>query len=369
MKIGVIRQRYTPIGGAERYLDAVIRELMARGHEVHVFANSWRGDSDGFTFHHVPMVRASSFLKVLSFALSARKVVRRARCDLVFSLERTLEQDVYRAGDGCHREWLRRRGQFVPPLKKLSIRLNPLHQTLMRIERRTFSPECTGRVIANSHRGKREIVELYGYPAERIDVVHNGVDTRRFTMRKEREPEDRVTLLFVGTGWERKGLGFAIRALAALPEHVRLRVAGKGNLREYQSLAEASGVGRRVEFLGTGEDIVGVYQKADLLVHPAVYEPFANVCLEALACGLPVITSAANGASEIIQQGKNGAVVEHPEQIEALAAAIGPFLDHRRRAEASRAARATAEAHGLEAHITETLRVLTLSLVEKSKRE
>jgi UDP-glucose:(heptosyl)LPS alpha-1,3-glucosyltransferase len=369
MKIGVIRQRYTPIGGAERYLDGVIRELVARGHDVHVFANSWRGDSDGFTFHRVPMVRVSSFLKVLSFALSARKVVRQARCDLVFSLERTLEQDVYRAGDGCHREWLRRRAQFVSPLKRLNIRLNPLHQTLMRIERRTFSPRCTGRIIANSRRGKREIVELYGYPAEGIEVIHNGVDTRRFTPRKGTVPGNGVTLLFVGTGWERKGLGFAVRSLAALPAHVRLRVAGKGNVGEYRSLAETVGVAQRVEFIGTGEDIVGVYQNADLLVHPAIYEPFANVCLEALACGLPVITSAANGASEVIEPGENGAVVERPERIESLAAAIAPFLDRERRAKASRAARGTAEAHGLEAHITETLRVLTLSLVGKANRE
>jgi len=365
MKIGVIRQRYTPIGGAERYLDGVIHGLVARGHDVHVFANAWRGHSD-FTFHRVPMVRITSFLKVLSFALFARKVVRQAECDLVFSLERTLQQDVYRAGDGCHREWLRRRAPFVSPLKRLNIRLNPLHQTVMRIERRTFSRQCTGRIIANSHRGKREIVELYGYPAERIDVIHNGVDTRRFTVGKERGPSEGVTLLFVGTGWERKGLGFAIRALSALPAHVRLRVAGKGNVREYQALAERAGVAKRVEFIGTGQDIAGVYQQADLLVHPAIYEPFANVCLEALACGLPVITSAVNGASEILEHGKNGAVVEHPEEAEGLAAAIGLFLDSGRRAEASRAARARAEAHGLEAHITETLRVLTLSLVAKA---
>jgi UDP-glucose:(heptosyl)LPS alpha-1,3-glucosyltransferase len=369
MKIGVIRQRYTAIGGAERYLDGVIRELVARGHDVHVFANSWPSDSKGFTFHRVPMVRVTSFLKVLSFAVSATTAVRQARCELVFSLERTLDQDVYRAGDGCHREWLRQRARFVSPLKKLNILLNPLHQTLLAIERATFSPRCTGRIIANSHRGKKEIVELYGYPAERIDVIHNGVDTGRFKPGKERLPGDRVTLLFAGTGWERKGLAFAIRALASLPLHVRLRVAGKGNVSQYQALARTVGVAQRVEFVGANEDIAEVYQQADLLVHPAIYEPFANVCLEALACGLPVITSAANGASEIIAEGKNGAVVEHPEQSAALAGAIGPFLDYGRRAEASRAARATAEAHGWEAHITETLRILTLSLVEKSNRE
>jgi UDP-glucose:(heptosyl)LPS alpha-1,3-glucosyltransferase len=360
VKIGVIRQRYTAIGGAERYLDGIIRQLVALGHDIHVFANSWRGNSEGFTFHRVPMLRLSSVLKVLSFAVFVQRVVQREKCDLVFSLERTLDQDVYRAGDGCHREWLRQRARFLTPLRKLSIQLNPLHQTIMAIERGTFSTRCTGRIIANSHRGKREIVELYGYPAERIHVIHNGVDIRRFKPPKERLVSDKVTLLFVGTGWERKGLAFAIRAIRALPGNVRLSVVGKGNVRACQRLAESLGVRDRVEFQGTNDDIVTAYQQADLLVHPAIYEPFANVCLEALACGLPVITSAANGASEVIQQGINGVVVEQPEQVDTMAAAIQPFLRAEVRAEASRHARATAEAHTLEAHVNETLRILTM---------
>jgi UDP-glucose:(heptosyl)LPS alpha-1,3-glucosyltransferase len=360
VKIAVIRQRYTAIGGAERYLDAIISQLVARGHDVHVFANAWRGESQGFTFRRVPMVRGMSFLKVLSFALFARQVVEREKCDLVFSLERTLKQDIYRAGDGCHREWLRQRARFLTPSRRLSVELNPLHRTIMAIDQRTFSPQNTGRIIANSHRGKREIIELYGYPAEHIHVVHNGVDIARFTPPKQRPASEKVILLFVGTGWERKGLGFAIQALATLPANVHLRVVGKGDTAAYQRIAEAAGVRDRVDFAGTSEEITAAYQRADLLVHPAIYEPFANVCLEALACGLPVITSAANGASEIIEAGKNGAVVERPENPEMLAATIRPFLDATFRSAAAGHARATAERHRLDAHVDETLRILTM---------
>jgi UDP-glucose:(heptosyl)LPS alpha-1,3-glucosyltransferase len=360
MKIGVVRQRYVPIGGAERYLDGVIRELVARGHDVHVFANSWQGASEGFQFHRVPMARGTSFLKVLTFALNCRRMVEREKFDVLFSLERTLKQDVYRAGDGVHREWLRQRSQFTSGLKNLSIRMNPLHNTLLWLERQTFSPECTGRIIANSHRGKREIVEHYGYPAERIDVIHNGVDCNRFRPPKAKAPSDGVMMLFVGTGFERKGLGFCIRVLALLPTHVHLQVIGKGSISQYEALARSMGVLERVHFSGQNSDMPAAYQRADLLIHPAIYEPFANVCLEALASGLPVITSAANGASEVIEPGKSGAIVEHPEDTEALAAAIRPFLDPNFRGEAAKRARAVAEAHAFEAHVTETLRILTM---------
>src|SRR2546422_7114621 len=138
MKIAVVRQRYVATGGAERYLDGIIRELVARGHELHVFANAWEGASSGFKFHRVPMTRLTSFARALTFALSARKRVRREHCDLVFSLERTLEQDVYRAGDGCHREWLRQRAKYLSAFKNAAVGLNPLHWTLLGLERRTF---------------------------------------------------------------------------------------------------------------------------------------------------------------------------------------------------------------------------------------
>ena len=360
MKIGVIRQRYTAIGGAERYLDGLIRELIRRGHEVHVFANSWQSGTEGFTFHRVPMVRGSSFLKALSFATSSRRVVARTHCDRVFSMERTLKQDVYRAGDGCHREWLRQRARFNSPLRQLSIAINPFHATMLSLERRMFTTEATARIIANSHRGKREIVDHYGYPADRIHVIHNGVDCERFRPPAERTVSQRVRLLFVGTGFERKGLPFAIQALSQLPPHVELKIVGKGDVARYQRMASSAEVAGRIQFLGKDQDMPLLYQSADVLVHPAVYEPFANVCMEAMASGLPVVTSRINGVSEVIEPGKNGAIIEKPEDIDALAAAIRPFLDEKTRRSAGAFARKTAEAHAFAPHITETLRVITL---------
>jgi UDP-glucose:(heptosyl)LPS alpha-1,3-glucosyltransferase len=362
MKIGVIRQRYAASGGAERYLNEVIKALSARGHRVHVFANAWAGDAAvQCQFHRVPMLRGASFWRALSFAWWSKKIVARVGCDLVFSLERTLQQDVYRAGDGCHREWLAQRRKFVSGFKAASLALNPLHTTLLALEKQTFSPARTGWILANSRRGKEEIIRHYGFPAERIHVIYNGVDCTRFEPLPDPRSTGEFILLFVGTGFERKGLRFCVEVLSKLPRHVKLKVVGKGHPTPYRRLAKKLGVESRLEFLGFDLDLASVYRTANLLVHPAIYEPFANVCLEAMACGLPVATARINGASELIEPGRNGVIVERPNDIEGLAEAIRFFLDGKTWAAASQHARQTAEAHPFSAHVSQTLEILSLA--------
>jgi UDP-glucose:(heptosyl)LPS alpha-1,3-glucosyltransferase len=362
LKIGLIRQRYVASGGAERYLHGVIEELVARGHHVHLFASAWT-ETPGVQFHRVPIVRGTSFLKVLTFALSARKAIKRTECDLVFSLERTLKQDVYRAGDGCHLEWLLQRGHGVP-------KFNPLHLTILGLEKRVFSTSRTGWIIANSRRGRDEIVRHYQFPAERIEVIYSGVDLNRFQPRPAQmggrgsTRADGLRLLFVGTGFERKGLRFCIQALAKLPPNYKLTVIGRGDVRGYARYAADLGLGDRVRFAGHDLDMPAEYAKADLLVHPAIYEPFANVCLEALASGVPVITSRINGASEIIRHGESGAIVERPDDIAELVGAIRLFENRN----ASASARKAAEQFPFAANVQRTLDLLFAIKAAKARQ-
>jgi UDP-glucose:(heptosyl)LPS alpha-1,3-glucosyltransferase len=346
LKIGLIRQRYVASGGAERYLQGVVGALIARGHAVHLFANAWT-ETPGVQFHRVPILPGMSFSKVLTFALAARKAMRRAACDVVFSLERTLEQDIYRAGDGCHREWLAQRGVS-------GTKFNPLHLTILGMEKRVFSPARTGWIIANSKRGKEEIIRHYQFPADRIQVIYNGVDLDRFQPARVKEKHDQVRLLFVGSGFERKGLLFCICALAKLPASYKLTVIGRGDIRRFARLTADMGLGDRVRFAGHDLDMPAEYARADLLVHPAIYEPFANVCLEALASGVPVVTSRINGASEIIRPGENGAIVEHADDIDGLIAAIRSFENR----DVSASARKTAEQFPFAANVQSTLDLL-----------
>lgn len=362
MKIGLIINRFVSSGGGlERYTSRLAAELLAAGHQLHVFAREWDASTPdrNLSLHRVPVMRGMSFLRELSFALACKKLVAQHPCDLVFSLERTIQQDICRAGAGCHREWLAQRRRYLSSGRRWTLGCNPLHLTLLWLERRTFSPAHTRFVIANSHRGKEEIVRHYGFPKERIFVVHNGVNGDRFRPRSTARSTDEFTLLFVGTGFERKGLEYCIRVLAELPDRVRLRVAGRGNQARYQRLAQTLGVAARFQFLGDVGKIEELYAQGDLLLHPAIYEPFSNACLEAMACGLPVVTSRINGAAEVITQGKNGAIVEEPADIPALAQAIRPFLDSAMLASASVEARKTAEAMPFSMNVRQTLEIFS----------
>jgi UDP-glucose:(heptosyl)LPS alpha-1,3-glucosyltransferase len=266
--------------------------------------------------------------RVLAFAAAARIAVAGARWDVIQSHERTLRQDIYRAGEGCHRAYLATRG----PGGGRGL----YHRVVLALERRTLT--STPWIVAIARRGKREVEQLYGVDPERVSVVYNGVDLDRFHPRnRERHraparveaglPGGAWALLFVGSGFERKGLASAIEALAALRDgDSRLLVVGKGDTAAYRALAQRLGVAGRVCWLGARPDPERWYAAADVLVLPARYEPFGNVHLEALASGVPVIASPAAGGSELIEPERNGAVVD-PGQPGAIAAAIARLRD------------------------------------------
>lgn len=361
MRIGIIKNNYFPSGGgSERYTNGLVAQLLARGHEVHVLAARWdpAATSAGVVLQRVPMLQGPSFVRALSFALNCRRVVQHTDCDLVLSIERTIRQDICRAGGGCHREWLIQRRRYRAGAGRNLFWLNPLHLALLWIEKRSFSPQNTRAIVANSHRGKEEIIRHYHFPADRIHVIHNGTDCERFKPASGKSETGETVLVFVGSGFERKGLEFAVRTLARLPATVRLEVAGKGDPAPYQRIAETLGVSNRLRFLGSTARMEEVYARGDILVHPAIYEPFSNTCLEAMACGLPVVTSRINGASEIVRPRENGNVVEDPSDIPALAAAIEFFLDPAVRSRAHVIARQTAEALPMSLNVEKTLAVM-----------
>ncbi len=183
MKIAIVRKSYTPYGGAERSAAALVEGLLEKGHEVHIFAHQWKegnGRARRLYFHKVPVIPGPSFLEVLSFALSSARMLRKERFDLIHSFERTLYHDIYRAGDGCHKEWLLRREKVVGAFKQALTRINPLHLSILALERHIFREGNYKLIIANSYKGMEEIIHHYHVPPERIAVIYNGVDLNRF---------------------------------------------------------------------------------------------------------------------------------------------------------------------------------------------
>lgn len=381
MKIALIRQDYHKHGGAERYVYHLSGELARRGHEVHIFAhtgkeevhrlnklNNSMNSSNSINFHRVPVVGGAAFLKTLSFALFSRRQLKKAKFDIIHSFDRTLYQDVYRAGDGCHREWLSRSLKIASNgLSRMMVRLNPLHLTLLFLEKRIFK-KCK-RIIAIAKIGKEEIIKHYGVNSGRITVIYNGVDSDEFNPgSRELLPggvreqfnlsQDDFVILFVGSGWRRKGLSYLIKAVALLDrEKVKLLIVGKDGKRPYSHLVRRLGLEGKVIFIGGTSEAANFYSSGDVFVLPTLYEPFGNVCLEALATGLPIIISKCAGAAEIITDGKNGLLLNNPMDPEEIARKIRMTFDDELRDKLGSNARLLAEKFTLSKNAEETLEV------------
>lgn len=371
MKIGIIRGRYTPYGGAEVFLTRFIDELVRQGHSVEIFSTRWPS-SKGVTLHSVAQF-GPAFLRPLVFAFFAERAVKKAAPDVVISLERTACQEIFRAGDGVHKEWLEQRKKTSGIFKRALIALSPLHRVILGLEKRLFASPALKTVVANSRMVKDDIIRHYGLPEKKICVIYNGISValalegeefnkaRRHVRGALKTCGDETLILFVGSGFERKGLIYLIRAVASLRSGggaVRLLVVGKGNIRRYINETRRLGIDEHVIFNGPTADVRQFYAGADIFCLPSIYEPFSNACLEAFAHGLAVITTSANGASEIINAGVDGAVVQNPEDHKALAEAIKPFLEPANRKKAAESAKSTALKYPIEDTVNGFLKLI-----------
>jgi UDP-glucose:(heptosyl)LPS alpha-1,3-glucosyltransferase len=137
-----------------------------------------------------------------------------------------------------------------------------------------------------------------------------------------------------------------------------LLVAGRGNARPYQTKRLGFWREQPVQFLGEVADMLRVYAAADIFILPTIYDPFSNACLEALACGLPVITTRSNGFSEIIQNGVHGSIVDQAADLLALRDAIRFWANPSRRLAARSTTRQLAAQFDISKNIQETLAIL-----------
>ncbi len=405
MKLALIRRRFSARGGAELYLERLLQALAERGHELHLFAEAWNQTPANVRVHAV-RVSGSRATRPVRFADAVERELAAQRFDCVLSLERTRRQDVYRAGDGLHRVWLQRRREFAPVWEKPFVGLGAFHRNMLRLEAETLDPANTRHIIVNSEMVKREILAHFSVPAERIHLVRNGVDVARFQSGKRAETrarfgvkDDEFLLLFVGSGWERKGLGYLLAAMRRIWSTTLLRSVagglrqgGQDFLRAVIAVLQGSertacrqdaspsmpankvkmlvvgkgqrplGVPSNVIFADTMTDVENAYAAADLFVFLPIYEPSANVVVEALAAGLPVVTSAQNGAGELIEENVNGSILSDPSDLESIVRTIARWWSRRFYAPPVRVAELS-----LDRNVSETLAILEMAAKEKSK--
>lgn len=362
MKVAVVRREFRLHGGAERVTARFVAELQKAGVEVSLVTHRWEEPPPGVEIRRVPLPPLPGSLHLLAFALLAPRVAR-AAAEIVHSFDRIVAQDVYRAGEGVHREWLARRHRHLPGYETLLDPTRPLHRVTLAIERRIFQGGAR-LLVANSRQVAEEIHRHYR-PTVPVEVIRTGVDLEAFHPERRRRLRSaarerfglggETAFLFMGSGFRRKGLGPLLVALTGLEAPFRLLVAGSGRLGPYRRLAAALGVADRVQFLGVQDDPLPAYAAADAFVLPSLYDPSANTCLEAMAAGLPVVTTGANGAAELIDSGQSGWVVEEPTDFQRLAVSLTTLLSPERRAAMGERARAAVEAFPWSRHVEEVL--------------
>ncbi|MBS4097563.1 MAG: glycosyltransferase family 4 protein [Sulfuricella sp.] len=358
LRIALIRQRYTAFGGAERFVARAMEALSGQGARLTVVTRAWPGDGDNGALICNPLYIGSVW-RDWSFARSACEALQERHFDLVQSHERIPCCDVYRAGDGVHREWLRQRRRVLGPLGRLGILLNPYHHYTLAAEKRLFASPRLKAVICNSRMIAEEIQDYFGLPETKLHVVYSGVDTVGFhpDLKRHRQalreryaiPPDAPLFLFVGSGFERKGLDALLHALAQLPPGAHLIIVGKDKkAARFQALATRLGLGQRAHFAGAQQEVKPFYGAADAFVLPTLYDPFPNAALEAMAAGLPIITSSKSGAAELVENGRNGYVCDALD-IGGLAEAMRQLLAPAHAAALGAASRTIVEPYNLEA--------------------
>jgi len=390
LRIGLVIDAFSPSrGGGEAYVVNLARELLARGHEIHVFADRWDEEWEGVHYHRVPARWPGKTLPMMVFALRSARAIEEHDLDVIHAVGKALGMNLFNSHGGVEAKWLAQNFRSVSsPLyrawKKLSRRLNPRHYFIAWLERKQYTDPRVRRYIAISDMLAGDIREAYGLGDDRMRVVYNGVDTERFhpahrdvhrgAIRMELgTPETAPVIFHVTNNFRLKGLRTLLQALPAVRGEApgvgaELWVLGRGRVRPYARLARRLGVEKAVRFLGWRPHAERYYASSDVYAHPTFYDACSLSVLEGMASGLPVITTASNGASGYVNEGENGFVLPRAGDPEALADRILRALDPAFREKAGPAARRKAEEFPLSRNTEEVLGVY-YEIASEKRRE
>jgi UDP-glucose:(heptosyl)LPS alpha-1,3-glucosyltransferase len=276
-KITFLRLKKNKFGGAENYLVRLSKGLQKLGIEVEI------------KYSTAPKFLAS-WMKAIWYNL---EVCLNKKDKFYFSLERVICPDIYRAGDGVHKVFLEVENKS---------KFNPLHLVYLFIEKRMF--KNAKKIIANSQMVKQQIINTYKINPEKIKVIYNGVPIKELAnfddIKKEFNIQNEKILLYVGSGFKRKGVEEVLEIASKLKNYKLFIVGKEKNMNYYKNLAKKLNV--NAIFTGPRSDVDKFYSMADIFIFPTHYEPFSNVVLEAMSYKCAVFTTAQNGASEILDE-------------------------------------------------------------------
>lgn len=355
-------------GGCETYIADLARRLLDDGHEVHLYACSYddKGLPTELKYHLLPPVWRPRFLRPWCFGSRCLQALRGQDHDISVGFDKTWGQDILYPQGGLHvatvdcflREWTQPGMRLVA---RLGTRMDLAWWSFSLLERRQYLRSARPIIVVNSDMVRGQFQQYYNTPAQDMRVVRAAVHPERFDHSTRSRCRlkwrqrygfgfQEVLGLFVARNYRLKGLTpllHAVKCLVARAECLqgrgfRLIVAGNSSFGKYQDLACKLGIANHVCFLGQCDDLPHGFLAADFLVHPTFYDPCSLVVLEALACGLPVITTRFNGACELLHPPRDGYVIDTPHDHEHLAWCMAQLLDPGRRADCAQAAQRAA---------------------------
>lgn len=368
MRLALICQHFNLRGGVSRDAYMFSGALLQLGVEIHCYSDpSTSTPLEGVVFHDIPSIQApvaerlSRPLAQGSFAYRATRAVGRdrGRYDVVYVVGTDgWEQDAVRVHavvKAENRRWPRRGGRgFKVP--RLRARLAPLtwpQNALERtIQRRQFSGRRARRLVAVTEEVRQDLQTLYSFPEEQIDVLACPIDLRAIRNAPRARLRERIgvrpeadLVLFLGNDFYRKGLDQAIRVLPHLESGVHLVVVGSGPASMFRRLAERLGVRQRVHFIGHVQDPERFLRDADILLLPTREDVWGTALIEAMAAGLPIVTTSTAGASSVVADAGAGVVVEQLSTSVLAEAASRLLEDPARRRGIGENGRTAAEAY------------------------
>jgi UDP-glucose:(heptosyl)LPS alpha-1,3-glucosyltransferase len=367
------------------YIADLARRLAAGRHELHLFACRWDAGALPADMHYHPLTvqHGPRFLRPWLFGAACRRGLQDTSDLVSIGFDKTWGQDILYPLGGLHaasaeHNLRKHRSPLLRRVARLAKRADPAHRAFSLLERRQYLGPERPLIVVNSRMVQLHFEKHYGIPAEAVRVVHSAIDPGRFV--EDDRPARRLALrqecgigpaetvaAFVGMNYRLKGLEPLLHAVRRLPADrpFRLLVAGGPRTGRWERLARRLGVAERVCFLGYCADTRDCYFAADFLVHPTFYDPCSLVVLEALACGLPVITSRYNGAVELFSPLREGYVIDDPHDPERLAWCMEQLLDGERRARCAAAARKRAAEWTFDDHYREMLEVFAAAGARK----
>lgn len=342
MRIAFVLDRYDSVGGgAQRWTHDHAQRLIQDGHHIHIYARSIKGAPAGARTH---LVEIGSFARGrrLRFASTAERMLRNEKFDIVHDMGDGWHADVMMPHHGIRRYVYQQRSRLSHGLfrwaRPLAFAFLPRYRDFRTMERKQYAKQGAASIVAVSEMVRRQLLSTYPIDPSRVIVIHNGVDLDRFRpdegagnrnrIRSELKWQSRTIYLTVAHDFKLKGVDRILSAMAHLRGRGRdagLIVIGGGDIPKYERIARHMGVGNDVVFMGDQEDPVPYYHASDVFVLPTLYDPCPLVVMEALACGLPVITTSYNGATELMTLPRDGVVLNDPMNVMELALAMLRF--------------------------------------------